>query len=63
MTAAAKLPVLAPTTTTAPPAVAAPPTPDPTPAPAVTPAAPADPPRAPSDLLVSVLERLRNFDS
>jgi hypothetical protein len=46
----------------APPAAA---TPDPTPPPApeVIPTAPADPPRAPSALLVSVLERLRTFDS
>jgi hypothetical protein len=51
------------TTTTAPapltPPAAATPAPDATPAPAVT----AAPPRAPSDLLVSVLERLRDFDS
>jgi len=43
--------------------VAVTPAPTPPPAPEVTPAAPADPPRAPSDLLVSVLERLRSFDS
>jgi Cysteine-rich secretory protein family len=48
------------TTTTTPPPVAAPPV-DP-PAPEVA-AAPVDPPRAPSALLVSVLERLRTFDS
>ena len=47
------------TTTTAPPVAEAPVEP---PAPAVT-AAPVDPPRAPSPLLVSVLERLRTFDS
>ncbi len=50
------------TTTTAPvvpPAV----TPAADPAPVLTPAAPADPPRDPSPLLVSVLERLRDFDS
>ena len=46
------------TTTTAPPAAA----PAEPPAPPVA-AAPADPPRAPSALLVSVLERLRTFDS
>jgi hypothetical protein len=45
------------------PPVAVTPAPTPPPAPEVTPAAPADPPRAPSDLLVSVLERLRSFDS
>jgi hypothetical protein len=42
------------------PVVADPPAPD---APVATPAAPAEPPRAPSALLVSVLERLRSFDS
>jgi hypothetical protein len=47
------------TTTTAPPVAAPPAEP---PAPPVA-AAPADPPRAPSALLVSVLERLRTFDS
>jgi cysteine-rich secretory family protein len=47
------------TTTTAPPPVAAPPTE----AAAAPVAAPTDPPRAPSALLVSVLERLRTFDS
>jgi len=60
--AAAKAPVAPPattTTTTAPPVAAPPVAP---PAPQVT-AAPADPPRAPSALLVSVLERLRTFDS
>jgi hypothetical protein len=46
----------------APPAAVTPP-PAPPAAPEVTPAAPADPPRAPSALLVSVLERLRSFDS
>ena len=63
-----------PTTTTAPKAPA--PTPEPAPvapvadaapvappAPTAPVAAPADPPRAPSALLVSVLERLRSFDS
>jgi hypothetical protein len=61
------------TTTTAPKPVAAavpvapatpppPPVADP-PAPVAAEAAPADPPRAPSALLVSVLERLRSFDS
>lgn len=51
------------TTTTAPP-VAPPPAPEPVPEPVpeVT-AAPVDPPRAPSALLVSVLERLRSFES
>ena len=62
--AAAKPPV-APTTTTttattAPPAATAPPVAPP--APEVS-AAPVDAPRAPSALLVSVLERLRTFDS
>jgi hypothetical protein len=47
------------TTTTAPP-VAAPPA-EPTASPEAT--APVEPPRAPSALLVSVLERLRTFDS
>lgn len=47
------------TTTTAPPPVAAPPVEVPAPAEA----APVEPPRAPSPLLVSVLERLRTFDS
>ena len=55
-----KAPVAAPTTTTtAPPAAAAPV--DPPVAPAAS--APVDAPRAPSALLVSVLERLRTFDS
>jgi hypothetical protein len=48
------------TTTTAPPPVAAPPVE--VPAPPVE-AAPVEPARAPSPLLVSVLERLRSFDS
>ena len=56
--AAAKAPVAPPTTTTTSAPPAATPAADQTPT-----AAPADPPRAPSDLLVSVLERLRNFDS
>jgi Cysteine-rich secretory protein family len=61
---------LVPSTTTT--TAAAPPPPPPAP-PAVTPASdpgpaagaatPAEPSRAPSDLLVSVLERLRNFDA
>jgi hypothetical protein len=56
---AAQAPVAPP----APPvAVTLPPVTPPAP-PAATPAAPADPPRAPSALLVSVLERLRTFDS
>jgi hypothetical protein len=58
---AAVKPAAAPTTTsttTAPPPVAAPPV---EPAPAE--AAPIEPPRDPSPLLVSVLERLRTFDS
>jgi hypothetical protein len=46
------------------PPVAAPPAPPVVPvASAATPPAPIDPPRAPSALLVSVLERLRTFDS
>jgi hypothetical protein len=45
-----------------PPAAVTPPPAQPA-APEATPAAPADPPRAPSALLVSVLERLRSFDS
>lgn len=58
---AAVKPAAAPTTTTtAPPPVATPPVE--VPAPPVE-AAPAEPPRAPSPLLVSVLERLRTFDS
>ena len=55
----AAAPTTTTTTTTAPPPVAAPAE---TPAPPVA-AAPVDPPRAPSALLVSVLERLRTFDS
>ena len=51
---------LAPIAPPAPPVAATPP---PAAPPAATPAAPADPPRAPSALLVSVLERLRTFDS
>jgi hypothetical protein len=51
--------VQTPVAPAAPPAAATPPPA----APAVTPSAPADPPRAPSALLVSVLERLRSFDS
>ena len=51
--------IQAPVAPAAPPAAATPPPA----APAVTPAAPADPPRTPSALLVSVLERLRSFDS
>jgi hypothetical protein len=53
---------VAPVVPAAPPAAATPP-PAPTPAPEAAPAAPADPPRVPSALLVSVLERLRTFDS
>jgi hypothetical protein len=57
------VPAQAPVAPPAPPA-ADNPAPAATPAsPAVTPAAPATPPRAPSPLLVSVLERLRSFDS
>ena len=55
--AAVRAPVAPPTTTT----TTAPPV-APEPPPEVT-AAPADPPRAPSALLVSVLERLRSFES
>jgi hypothetical protein len=59
---AVKPPVAPPTTTTTTAApVAAPPV-TPTPVPEVA-AAPVDPPRVPSALLVSVLERLRTFDS
>jgi hypothetical protein len=54
-----KAPVPSTPTTTAPPAAAAPV--DPPVAPVAS--APADAPRAPSALLVSVLERLRTFDS
>jgi hypothetical protein len=54
----AQAPVAPPT----PPVTATPPPVTPAP-PAATPAAPADPARAPSALLVSVLERLRTFDS
>jgi hypothetical protein len=61
VTAAVPVPVV-PAAPPAPPA-ADPPVPTEPPAPAATPAAPADPPRAPSALLVSVLERLRSFDS
>jgi len=57
--AVVKAPVAPTTTTTAPPAAAAPV--DPPVAPAAS--APVDAPRAPSALLVSVLERLRTFDS
>lgn len=57
--AAAQAPVVVPP---APPAPPAPPTETPaTPAAEATPAAPDSPPRAPSPLLVSVLERLRTF--
>jgi hypothetical protein len=52
--------IQAPVPPPAPPAAVTPPPPA---TPEVTPAAPADPPRAPSALLVSVLERLRSFDS
>jgi hypothetical protein len=48
------------TTTTAPPVEAAPPV---TNAAALAPAAPPEPPRVPSALLVSMLERLRSFES
>jgi Cysteine-rich secretory protein family len=58
--AAARPPAAPSTTTTVPPPVAAPPVEVPAPPVEV---APVDPPRAPSPLLVSVLERLRSFDS
>ena len=58
-TTAPKPPAPAPATPAAAP-VADPPVPS---APVATPPAPAEPPRAPSALLVSVLERLRSFDS
>jgi hypothetical protein len=51
------------TTTTAPAVPVAPPAATPAPDPVLAPAAPVDPPRDPSPLLVSVLERLRDFDS
>jgi hypothetical protein len=57
---APKAPVAPPTTTTTAPPVAAPPVAPPA---SAASAAPVDPPRAPSALLVSVLERLRTFDS
>ena len=62
--AVATAPVVPTTTTTtiAPPPVTPPPAADAAPGAGVAPA-PVDPPRAPSDLLVSVLERLRDFDS
>jgi hypothetical protein len=53
----------APVAPPAPPVAVTPPPATPPAPPAATPAAPADPPRAPSALLVSVLERLRTFDS
>ena len=64
VTAAASVPV-APRLPRLPrlPPVAAPPVPEAPAAPVATPTPPADPPRAPSALLVSVLERLRSFDS
>ena len=65
VTAAAKAPAPTSTTTTAPappapPVEAAPPVAPPTP---VAAAVPVEPQRIPSDLLISVLDRLRDFDS